>query len=87
VGRGPARVGLVAVLRYDSTSCWNVEPLTRSKAILELMAHTVPAQYAPRRSLQALEKATADAVAIKGTRGDADEAAVRLLEILSAQAP
>jgi hypothetical protein len=87
IGRDPARVGVVAVLRYDPANEWAVAPLTRVKAILELMAHTVPARYAPRRSLHALEQATAQATAIKGTRGDADEAAARLLELLSAQAP
>jgi hypothetical protein len=80
-GRGPRPVGLVAVLRYDGTSGWNVEGLTRGQAVLELLDNTVPARLRPRAVLSALDRATEDAEAIRGTRGDADESAGIILEL------
>jgi hypothetical protein len=82
VGRGPAQVSLIAALRYDAATGWDVTPVTRIQAALCLLEHTVPAQSRPRASLDALERATAGALAVAGTRGDADHAAALLLDML-----
>jgi hypothetical protein len=79
VGRGPRPVGLIVVLRYDAAAGWDVEPLTRGQAVLQLLDNTIPARSRPRAVLSALDRATEHARCLAGTRGDADAAAELLL--------
>lgn len=83
VGRGPARVKLIAVLRFDPLVGWQTELLSRGLAVLRLLDNTVAARSRPRAVLSALEGATLDARALEGTRGDADVTAARLMSILA----
>jgi hypothetical protein len=83
VTRQRASVALVAALRFSPELGWSTQPLSRGEAILKLMDNTVAAQSRPRAMLTALERATAEAQCLSGTRGDADEAAARLLAMLS----
>jgi hypothetical protein len=83
VGRGPAEVKLIAALRFDPDAGWQSEPLTRGPAVLRLFENTVAARSRSRAALSALEGATLHSCALAGTRGDADEAAARLMSILS----
>jgi len=82
-GRGPAKVKLIAVLRFDPGAGWQPRLLTRGPALLGLLDNTVAARSRPRAVLSALEGATLDARALEGTRGDADDTAARLMSILS----
>ena len=84
VGSGSATVGLVAHLRYDGQTGWCVEDLSPGRAALALIDNTVAARSRPRAMLNAVGQATSSAGAVAGTRGDADEAAHRLLERLAA---
>src|SRR3954454_4187650 len=84
VGSGSAPVGLVAHLRYDGEAGWCVEDLSPGRAALALIDNTVAARSRPRAMLNAVGHATSSARAVAGTRGDADEAAHRLLELLAA---
>ena len=86
VGNGSAPVGLVAHLRYDADAGWNVDELTPGRAALALIDNTVAARSRPRAMLTAVGQATSSARAVAGTRGDADEAAARLLELLATSA-
>ncbi len=83
VGRGPAKIKLIAVLRFDPGAGWQPELLARGPALLRLLDNTVAARSRPRAVLSALEGATLDARALEGTRGDADDTAARLMAILS----
>ena len=87
VGRGPAEVALVADLIYDESQGLAFEALPRRLGMLRLLRHTIPALSRPRASLLAVERATAGAEAIGGTRGDAEHAAEILLGMLSASLP
>jgi len=82
VGRGPANVALIAVLRFEPGANWQPESLTRGPALLRLLDNTVAARSRPRAVLTALEGATLNTRALAGTRGDADDAAARLLAML-----
>jgi hypothetical protein len=84
IGASAARVALVALLRFDPSAGWDVEPLSRARTIMGLLENTVPAQSRPRESLTAAENATRDARGLLGTRGEAEEAAAILLDLLSA---
>jgi hypothetical protein len=80
VARGPLPVGLVAVAEYQPGAVWSPVPLTPGQALLELLAHTVPARLRPEASLEALGLAVVGAALVKGPRGEASETARRLLE-------
>lgn len=82
-GRGPAKITLISVVRFDPGAGWQTEPLARGSVLLRLLDNTVAARSRPRAVLSALEGATLDARALEGTRGDADETASLLLSILS----
>jgi hypothetical protein len=88
VGRGPVRVGLIASLIYDANAGFMIESQTGSRGALLLVPHAVPSRSRPRATLNAVAHAAAGAIAVTGTRGDADDAAARLLELLrSADTP
>lgn len=83
VGIGPARVGLVAQLRYDPAGGWVVEALSQGAAGLAALDNCVGARPYPRRALRAVTAAVRGVPAIRGTRGSAADAADRLLEMLA----
>jgi hypothetical protein len=75
-------IGMIAMLRYDPSSGWEVRRPGKAAAVLNLMSHTVPAQLRPRASLAAVSRATAGAQTIIGSRGESDAAAALLLGML-----
>ncbi len=79
---GPARVRLIAFLRFEEAAGLDVSPVTRARTILALLQNTVPAQSRAIESLNAAERASQDARALMGTRGEADETATLLLDVL-----
>ena len=83
VGHGPARVGLIASIRYDPCAGWQSKPLTPGQATLRLLDNAVAARSRPRAALTAFERATVGALAFAGTRGEAEEAATVLMNMLS----
>jgi hypothetical protein len=86
-GERPLPVGLVALASYRPGAEWRPVVLTRGQAVLEMLAHTVPARLRPEASLIALERAVARAVALRGERGEASETAARLLEHVQGREP
>src|SRR3954451_6656083 len=82
VGTASAPLGLVAHLRYDGEAGWQVEQLSPGRAALALIDNTVAARSRPRAMLTAVGQATVSARAVSGRRGDADEAALMLLDLL-----
>jgi hypothetical protein len=85
--RRPLPVGLVAFTEYHEAAAWEPVPLSAGAAVLELLAHTVPARLRPAESLHALARATSRAALLKGPRGDAAEAAARLLDSVAVAWP
>jgi hypothetical protein len=81
-GREPLPPGLVVLSTFRPGADWRPERLSRGHAVLELLAHTVPARLRPERSLRALARAVTRAVVVKGERGEAREVVGRLLESL-----
>jgi hypothetical protein len=84
VARGPLPIGLVVLSEYRRGAAWRPTRLTAGQAVLEMLAHTVPARLRPEESLVSLERSTARAVVLKGERGEAHELAPQLLESLDA---
>jgi hypothetical protein len=75
----PLPVGLVVLAEHRLGATWQPERLTAGQAVLEMLAHTVPARLRPEASLASLERAVARATVLKGERGEAREVAELLL--------
>jgi len=80
--RSALPVGLVVLATHRPGASWAPSALSPGHAVLEMLAHTVPARLRPAESLRALERAVARAVVVKGERGEAAELAPRLLRML-----
>ena len=85
-GVRPLPVGLVVATSYRPGVRWRPRPLSPGRAVMELLAHTVPARRDPERVLATLRSATAEAIVLKGARGEAEEVAEVLLGRLTEQA-
>jgi hypothetical protein len=79
-GVQPLPVGLVVLTSHRPGAEWRPVTLTPGQAVLEMLAHTVPARLRPEASLAALERAVARATVLRGERGEAAEVAARLLD-------
>jgi hypothetical protein len=75
----PLPVGLVVLTEHRPGATWQPEHLTAGQAVLELLAHTVPARLRPEASLASLERAVARATVLKGPRDEARDLARVLL--------
>jgi hypothetical protein len=76
---GPLPVRLVVLTEHRPGAAWAPERLTAGQAVLELLAHTVPARLRPAASLLSLERAVRRAAVLRGPRGEARDVAPVLL--------
>ena len=78
-GDKPLPVGCVIVTRYRDQARWRPRRVSRGQGVLELLAHTVPARRKPEIVIPTLQRAVAEGIILKGIRGEAREAAERIL--------
>jgi hypothetical protein len=78
-GCAPAPVRLVLALEYAPGSSWSVRRVPQSEMLLMLLKNTPHSISEPRNLAPALLLATASAACFAGTRGEADDAAGRIL--------
>ncbi|MBX3070848.1 MAG: hypothetical protein KF883_10150 [Thermomicrobiales bacterium] len=76
-------VGIVAALRFDREQGWSVEQTSRGAGVLALLKNTVAARERPVDSMAVMARAVEQAIVLEGTRGEAAEAAERLLALLN----
>ncbi|MCW5698394.1 MAG: hypothetical protein KIT00_00980 [Rhodospirillales bacterium] len=76
---GPCAIGLIATLDYRPGASWRVDASTPKEAAVALLSNSLFVGAAPERSLRAIAAACVGIDALKGERGDADDAARRLL--------
>ena len=79
VGVKPLQVGLVVVTNHRAGAHWRPRPMSQGRAVMALLAHTVSARRQPKRALAILPKVTAQAVVLKGVRGEAEAMIASLL--------
>lgn len=82
VGDGPIPPGLVLFAQYREGAKWRPRRLTPGHAVLDLLANTLPARREPEAALGALESVARAAPAYRVTRGEAEDAAPRTLDLL-----
>ena len=73
-------IGLVLVTRYATGARWRPRGITPGHGALALLSHCVAARREPQRVLTTLRHALAEALILKGVRGEASELAKQLLE-------
>lgn len=78
----PLPIGLVVLATHEPGAEWRPQKLTTGQAVIEMLAHTVPARLRPAASLQALERAVGPATVLKGKRGEAALVAKHLLQLV-----
>jgi hypothetical protein len=78
----PLPVGLIAIARYAAGARWRPRVLSPGRAVLELLANSVTARKHPELAMAALEPLALRARALKGSRGEAAEAADQLIAAL-----
>lgn len=83
-GTQPVPLALVAHVRHDAAAGWSVAELSRGRAAMVLLDNTVPARTRPVEVMDHLQAATDGVRGLTGTRGEADDAAGRLLSLLGA---
>ncbi len=83
IGHEPIRAGVVAELRYDAKAGWNVTRINGGAGALSLLDNTVAARERPVDSLTLMSRAIEGAIAIHGTRDDADSTAKRLIAMVN----
>jgi len=75
----PLPVGLVVLSRFEPGARWWTRTLPAGRALQALLAHAVQARIAPREVLTALEALVRTAPVVRARRGEAREAARRIL--------
>jgi hypothetical protein len=78
-GTRPLAAGMILATRYEPGARWRPRRLSAGQAMMELLAHTLPARARPAESLAALARVTQSASVLKGRRGEAEELARVLL--------
>ncbi len=77
----PLHVGLVVVSEFhEGARGWRPRTLTPGQGSLALLANTVPARSRPAEVLATLERVVRGAPVLRGPRGEAAEAAPKILE-------
>src|SRR6266481_4254799 len=78
-GVKPLPMGMAVICRYETGARWQPTPLSQGQGALELLANSVAVRSQPDQTLRRLQKLVRHAVFIKGTRGEAREAAASIL--------
>ncbi len=81
-GKAALPVRLVVLTSFEKGRRFRPRRVTPAAGTLGLLEHTLPARKRPRASLVALTSAVSDALVIRGTRGDAGEAAQAIVRFL-----
>jgi hypothetical protein len=82
IGIEPAAIGLVVITRYLAGAKWQPRAVTHGQGALAVLAHCIAARRHPRRVMSTLRNALAEAMILKGARGEAAELSEQLLERL-----
>lgn len=78
-GKKPLPVEHVILTRFRPGAQWRPRKCSTGQAIMALLGHTIPARRKPAAVLTALRNAVAGASVLRGSRGEAQEFALRLL--------
>src|ERR1700688_2019206 len=75
----PLPVGVTVISKYKAGARWQPTPMSRGQGGLALLANSVAVRSRPHQTLLRIHKLASQAVFIRGTRGEAREAAASIL--------
>jgi hypothetical protein len=82
LGGKPLRLGAVAICKYKAGARSKLRPLSPGQGALELMGNSIAVRTQPQPTLKRIQQLVKGAVFVKGTRGEAGEAAASILNLL-----
>jgi hypothetical protein len=82
-GVGPLPVGIAVISEYQKGAQWRPDSLSQAQGALELLANSVAVRRQPHKTLIRIHELARQAVFLKGTRGEAREAASSILRFCS----
>lgn len=80
-GVKPLPMGMAVICKYEAGAQWQPTPLSQGQGALELLANSIAIRSHPHQTLRRLQELVRHAVFIKGTRGEAHEAAASILNL------
>ena len=78
-------VAMIVFTEYAKDACWAPQPVSRGRAVLEMLLHAAPVQRTPARVLATVSATVQNAVVWKSSRGEAAAAAQALIAALAAE--
>jgi hypothetical protein len=82
-GVEPLPISTVVVSEYDASARWQPTSLSQAQGALELLANSIAIRSQPRQTLARLSELARQAVFVRGTRGEARDAAEAILQLSS----
>ncbi len=84
-GVKPLPMGMAVICKYEAGAQWQPAPLSQGQGALELLANSFAVRSQPHQTLRRLHNLVRHSVFIKGTRGEAHEAAASILNLSCAR--
>jgi hypothetical protein len=81
-GSKPLALGAIVFCKFKAGARWKPAPLSHGQGALELMGNSIAIRNRPQHTLRRIQKLVKGAVVVKGTRGEAHESAVSILNLL-----
>ena len=78
----PGRIGWILALDYVAGGVWDIHKLSQSEAVMLLLRNTPHEMAQSPEMIDFFVRAVANAVCFEGRRGDAVDAATRVLELI-----
>lgn len=82
VGTAKIPVGLIVLTRYVEGAEWTPVELSSGRAVMAVIADSIPVRNAPRKTLSVLTRVAEYAKVIESPRGDAAETAAKIISYL-----
>jgi hypothetical protein len=82
LGGKPLPLGAVVICKFKAGARWMLRPISPGHGALELMGNSIAVRTQPQPTLRRIQKLVKGAVFVKGTRGEAREAAASILNLL-----
>jgi hypothetical protein len=83
-GVKPLPMGMAVICKYEAGARWQPASLSQGQGALELLANSFAVRSQPHQTLRRLHNLVRHSVFIKGTRGEAHEAATSILNLVRA---
>jgi len=84
-GVKPLSMGMAVICKYEAGARWQPASLSQGQGALELLANSFAVRSQPHQTLRRLHNLVRHSVFIKGTRGEAHEAAASILNLSCAR--